>query len=245
VNASHVAIVTRASIQENEEVTWDYESVHGSPLVLLTQYGFLPPTDAPGARHVVPLVASGAVADLLEDAGRGCAIDDAPLGPILRRRAAALAFCVGLEATPIQRRFRERASKTVFWVDADDYASAPLLLALRVALATDGEVGDRDRTVRDWLEPLGGDREERATRALRDASEAVFNDLWSSDACPKGEPLARAVVDYQIATLSRLLAALKPAEGESDGKENDDDAATVAPPPDAPPRDPSWTPDQE
>ena len=33
-----VCIVALAALEGPDEVCWDYESVHGSPLVLLTQY---------------------------------------------------------------------------------------------------------------------------------------------------------------------------------------------------------------
>ncbi|KAH8097713.1 1-alkyl-2-acetylglycerophosphocholine esterase [Aureococcus anophagefferens] len=57
VDDGYVSIVATANLHpDHGEVFWDYASVNGSPLVLLSQYGFLPDAlDGPRARHATPI----------------------------------------------------------------------------------------------------------------------------------------------------------------------------------------------
>ena len=79
----------------------------------------------------------------------------------------------------------------------EDPLASPLALALRAALADEGEIFERDRTVRAWVNPIRAEANVR--RALRDCALAVFEEL-SSDTGP--------VVEYQREQLSKLAARL-------------------------------------
>ena len=79
----------------------------------------------------------------------------------------------------------------------EDPLASPLALALRAALADEGEVFERDRTVKAWVTPVRA--EATVTRALRDCALSVVEEL-SSDTGP--------VVAYQVEQLSRLAARL-------------------------------------
>ena len=82
-------------------------------------------------------------------------------------------------------------------MDVEDPLASPLALALRVCLADEGEVFERDRTVKAWVAPIRA--EAAVTRALRDCALSVVGEL-SSDTGP--------VVEYQREQLSRLAARL-------------------------------------
>ena len=114
-----------------------------------------------------------------------------------RRRAVAVRFCVDLEQPPLLIHRREAPSSIIFWVDVEDPLASPLTLALRAALADEGEIFERDRTVKAWVAPIRA--EATVTRALRDCALAVVEEL-SSDTGP--------VVEYQREQLSKLAARL-------------------------------------
>ena len=114
-----------------------------------------------------------------------------------RRRAVAVRFCVDLEQPPILAHRREAPSSIIFWVDVADPLASPLALALRAALADEGEIFERDRTVKAWVVPIRA--EATVTRALRECALAVVEEL-SSDTGP--------VVAYQVEQLSTLAARL-------------------------------------
>ena len=114
-----------------------------------------------------------------------------------RRRAVAVRFFVDSEQPPILRQRREAPSSVIFWVDVADPLASPLALALRVCLADEGEVFERDRTVRAWVIPINAEANVR--RALRDCALAVVEEL-SSDTGP--------VVEYQREQLSKLASRL-------------------------------------
>ena len=65
------------------------------------------------------------------------------------------------------------------------------------ALADEGEVFERDRTVKAWIAPIHA--EATVTRALRDCALSVVEEL-SPDTGP--------VVEYQREQLSRLAASM-------------------------------------
>ena len=79
----------------------------------------------------------------------------------------------------------------------EDPLASPLALALRAALADEGEIFERDRTVKAWVTPVRA--EATVTRALRDCALSVVEEL-SSDTGP--------VVAYQVEQLARLAARL-------------------------------------
>ena len=108
--------------------------------------------------------------------------------------------------TPIARALARHPSAVVFWVDVDAPDEAPLLLALRAALAPPDELKRRDRTVADWIRPLPGDAEANARKAFKDAAQSNFADHWKSAGCESH--FANTARDYQISHLSRLVAAL-------------------------------------
>ena len=213
VDDDAVRLVALADLPpDHGEVTWDYASATGSPLVLLTQYGFLPDAlEGDALRHVIPLrlLAESPVARVLDAAAADAPdVDGATDGPLRRRRAANVRFCVDLEATPIARALARHPSAVVFWVDVDAPDEAPLLLALRAALAPPDELKRRDRTVADWIRPLPGDAEANARKAFKDAAQSNFADHWKSAGCESH--FANTARDYQISHLSRLGAAAPP-----------------------------------
>ena len=176
------------------EVCWDYAGPQKAPLDVLTQYGFF--STGPSARHVVPL-RSEALGHLLDGAINVPVIEGARDTMLRRRRAVAVRFCVDLEQPPLLIHRREAPSAVIFWVDVADPLASPLALALRAALADEGEVFERDRTVKAWVAPIRA--EVNARRALRDCALAVVEEL-SSDTGP--------VVEYQREQLSKLAAWL-------------------------------------
>ena len=176
------------------EICWDYAGPQKAPLDVLTQYGFF--STGENVRHVVPL-RSEALGHLLDGAINVPIIEGARDTVLRRRRAVAVRFCVDLEQPPILRQRREAPSAVVFWVDAEDPLASPLALALRAALADEGEVFERDRTVRAWVTPINAEANVR--RALRDGALAVVEEL-SSETGP--------VVAYQREQLSRLAASM-------------------------------------
>ena len=187
-------IELRATSELQGEICWDYAGPQKAPLDVLTQYGFF----SPGlhARHVVPL-RSEALGHLLDGAINVPVIEGARDTVLRRRRAVAVRFCVDLEQPPLLRQRREAPSSVIFWVDVADPLASPLALALRVCLADEGEVFERDRTVRAWVVPINAEANVR--RALRDGALAVVEEL-SSDTGP--------VVEYQREQLSKLAARL-------------------------------------
>ena len=79
----------------------------------------------------------------------------------------------------------------------EDPLASPLALALRAALADEGEIFERDRTVKAWVTPVRA--EATVTRALRDCALSVVEEL-SSDTGP--------VVEYQREQLSKLASSV-------------------------------------
>ena len=176
------------------EICWDYAGPQKAPLDVLTQYGFF--STGENVRHVVPL-RSEALGHLLDGALNVPTIEGARDTMLRRRRAVAVRFCVDLEQPPILAHRREAPSSVVFWVDVEDPLASPLTLALRAALADEGEVFERDRTVKAWVAPISA--EATVTRALRECALSVVEEL-SSDTGP--------VVEYQREQLSKLAARL-------------------------------------
>lgn len=178
----------------------------------MSQYGFLPEArEGAGLRHVVPVKADGAVGRLLDDATFAPEVRGAEDGVLRRRRAATLRYCVDLELTPILKNRDDRPSDVVYWIDVGAPLEAPLVLALRAALASPDELNARDRTVQDWIAPLAAEREANVVRALSDVAKAVFKRHWavqSESASDEYDERARPVIDYQIAHLSKLIATL-------------------------------------
>jgi hypothetical protein len=176
------------------EICWDYAGPRKAPLDVLTQYGFF--STGLHVRHVVPLK-SEALGQLLDGALNVPVIEGARDTIIRRRRAVAVRFCCDLDQAPLLRHRREAPSSVIFWVDVADPLASPLALALRVCLADEGEVFERDRTVKAWVVPINA--EVNVRRALRDCALAVVEEL-SSDTGP--------VVAYQAEQLSKLAARL-------------------------------------
>ena len=187
-------IELRATSILTGEICWDYAGPQKAPLDVLTQYGFF--STGENVRHVVPL-RSKALGHLLDGATNVPVIEGARDTVLRRRRAVAVRFCCDLEQPPILRQRREAPSAVIFWVDVADPLASPLALALRVCLADEGEVFERDRTVKAWVSPIHA--EVNVRRALRDCALAVVGEL-SSDTGP--------VVEYQREQLSQLAARL-------------------------------------
>jgi len=176
------------------EICWDYAGPQKAPLDILTQYGFF--STGENVRHVVPL-RSEALGHLLDGALNVPVIEGARDTILRRRRAVAVRFCVDLEQPPLLIHRREAPSSIIFWVDVADPLASPLTLALRAALADEGEVFERDRTVKAWVAPIRAEGNVR--RALRDCALSVVEEL-SPDTGP--------VVEYQREQLSKLAARL-------------------------------------
>ena len=176
------------------EICWDYSGPQKAPLDVLTQYGFF--STGENVRHVVPL-RSEALGHLLDGAINVPVIEGARDTILRRRRAVAVRFFVDSEQPPLLIHRREAPSAVVFWVDAEDPLASPLALALRVCLADEGEIFERDRTVKAWVVPIRA--EATVTRALRDCALTVVEEL-SPDTGP--------VVAYQVEQLSKLAARL-------------------------------------
>ena len=184
----------RATSELQGEICWDYAGPQKAPLDVLTQYGFF--STGLNVRHVVPL-RSEALGQLLDNASMVPIIEGARDTVPRRRRAVAVRFCVDLEQPPILRHRREAPSSIIFWVDVADPLASPLALALRACLADEGEIFERDRTVKAWVVPIR--TEVNVRRALRDCALSVVEEL-SPDTGP--------VVEYQREQLSKLAARL-------------------------------------
>jgi hypothetical protein len=184
----------RATSTLQGEICWDYSGPQKAPLDVLTQYGFF--STGPSVRHVVPL-RSEALGQLLDGATNVPVIEGARDTILRRRRAVAVRFFVDLEQPPLLIHRREAPSAVIFWVDVADPLASPLTLALRACLADEGEIFERDRTVKAWVTPIHAELNVR--RALRDGALAVVGEL-SSDTGP--------VVEYQREQLSKLAARL-------------------------------------
>ncbi len=187
-------IELRATSILQGEICWDYAGPEKAPLDVLTQYGFF--STGLNVRHVVPL-RSEALGHLLDGALNVPIIEGARDIIIRRRRAVAVRFLVDLEQPPLLIHRREAPSSVIFWVDVADPLASPLALALRVCLADEGEIFERDRTVKAWVVPIHA--EVNVRRALRDCALSVVEEL-SSDTGP--------VVAYQVEQLSKLAARL-------------------------------------
>ena len=187
-------IELRATSELQGEICWDYAGPQKAPLDVLTQYGFF--STGENVRHVVPL-RSEALGHLLDGALNVPVIEGARDMMLRRRRAVAVRFCVDLEQPPILQHRREAPSAVVFWVDVEDPLASPLALALRVCLADEGEIFERDRTVRAWVVPIRA--EVNVRRALRECALSVVGER-SPDTGP--------VVEYQREQLSKLAALL-------------------------------------
>ena len=188
------AIELRTTTVLRGEICWDYAGPQKAPLDVLTQYGFF--STGLNVRHVVPLK-SEALGHLLDGALNVPVIEGARDTMLRRRRAVAVRFCVDLEQPPLLIHRREAPSAVIFWVDVADPLASPLTLALRAALADEGEIFERDRTVKAWVAPIRA--EATVTRALRDCALSVVEEL-SPDTGP--------VVEYQREQLSKLAARL-------------------------------------
>lgn len=190
-NACAWTLVAARDIEAGEEVLWDYATM-SAPLVVLAQYGvFLDEAST----HAVPLEAPSCLDIGCEDR-------------LARRRRAAVTVCLNLDRTPFECATHTSPGQTIYWLDCtrpdSAFLDAPLVLALRAALAPDDEVLQRDRTAEAWAEPLPASDEVCVLHCLRDlvvARKTLCEALDDANDCSLGARVRR----YEKARLGDLL----------------------------------------
>ncbi|KAJ1445962.1 hypothetical protein M885DRAFT_548192 [Pelagophyceae sp. CCMP2097] len=207
-------LVALREIPPGVECCWDYQP-GAAPLEMLHQYGFFDAASAAAAeRHsvTVALRRGGAGWQAL---GRAVSADATRLE---RRRAAGARAGADAGRSPTERCFVE-PTESAFWVDCGRGAlEAPLLAALRAALASEDDVRRRDTTFDAWSVRLGdADAEILVLGAMADVVRETLRDVETNV-----DTSTSSHLEYSRTHLSRLIDHLDEhaASLHSDGAES-------------------------